>query len=83
MTDVFAQKLVQRYLRYTPADCDILVEERYDLNDLGFKGYIIHTPGHSPGSISVILENEIAIVGDTLFGVSENQYFRLMPMTQN
>jgi len=30
---------------------------------------LLHTPGHTPGSISVIIDNEIAIVGDTMFGV--------------
>lgn len=29
----------------------------------------IATPGHSEGSLSVIVDNELAIVGDTLFGI--------------
>ena len=69
MTDGLASKLVLRNFRYKPVDCDILVEERYDLNNLGFNSYLIHTPGHTSGSISVIIEDEIAIVGDTMFGV--------------
>jgi hydroxyacylglutathione hydrolase len=32
----------------------------------------IHTPGHSSDSICFILENEIGIVGDTMFGVFKN-----------
>lgn len=33
---------------------------------------IIPTPGHSKGSVSVIVDREIALVGDTLFGVFRN-----------
>lgn len=72
---VLARKLVFRYIRYKPVEYDILVEERYDLNNAGFNGYLLHTPGHTPGSMSVIIENEIAIVGDTMFGVFKGSVF--------
>jgi len=36
---------------------------------LGFNAYLTHTPGHTIGSMSLIVDNEIAIVGDTMFGV--------------
>jgi len=55
--------------RCKPCQCDILVETKFDLNDFGFNAYILHTPGHSPGSVSVIIDDEIAVVGDTMFGV--------------
>lgn len=29
----------------------------------------MHTPGHSIGSMSIIVDNEVAIVGDSMFGV--------------
>lgn len=33
----------------------------------GFEGIeLIHTPGHSSGSISILVDNEIALVGDTM-----------------
>jgi hydroxyacylglutathione hydrolase len=31
--------------------------------------YILRTPGHTEGSISVIVDDQVAIVGDALFGV--------------
>lgn len=31
--------------------------------------YLIHTPGHTAGSMSLIVDNEIALVGDAMFGV--------------
>ncbi len=40
--------------------------EEYRLNDFGIDGKIIHTPGHTPGSLSVILENGEAIIMDML-----------------
>ncbi len=56
-------------LGYAAADCDIAVDRGLNLEILGFPGYLVHTPGHSPGSISMIVDDEIALVGDTLFGV--------------
>jgi hydroxyacylglutathione hydrolase len=60
-------KALQPHFRYEPAEVDILVDERFDLQELGFNGYLIHTPGHSKGSLSLILDDEIAMVGDMLF----------------
>ena len=55
--------------RYHPCDYDLTFDKSFDLKDFGFNGYIIHTPGHTQGSISVIIDNEIALVGDTMFGI--------------
>lgn len=41
-------------------------ETKYDLKAHGINGYILHTPGHSDGSSSIILNDEIAIVGDLM-----------------
>ena len=43
---------------------DILVEDSFDLSEYGLSGKIIHTPGHSQGSISIILDNGETLVGD-------------------
>lgn len=55
--------------RYSPCDYDITFDDSFDLTDYGVNGYLIHTPGHTEGSISVIIDNEIALVGDTMFGI--------------
>ena len=39
-------------------------QSRKFLNDLGISGEIIHTPGHSNDSISLILDQGVALVGD-------------------
>lgn len=58
-----------RNVRCAPCRADVLVDERLDLDGYGFNAYILHTPGHSPGSQSVIVDDEIALVGDAMFGV--------------
>ena len=69
ISDRLSHRYLSRFFRYRPVDGDLTVADRYDLKPLGFQGYLLSTPGHSPGSLSVILEDEIAIVGDALFGV--------------
>ena len=60
---------------YKPCQYDILVDSTYDLKNAGFNAYILHTPGHSDGSMSVIVDDEIALVGDCMFGVFKGSAF--------
>ena len=39
----------------------------------GFKFKVLHTPGHSPGSLSFVF-NDFAVVGDTLFKIWYRSY---------
>lgn len=55
--------------RFTPVEPDIVIEGDYDLSTSEPPVNIIHTPGHTSGSICVIVNNEDAIVGDTLFNI--------------
>lgn len=43
---------------------DILMQDAYDLRPWGVEGKIYHTPGHSRGDISIVLDCGDAIVGD-------------------
>lgn len=52
---------------YPASPVDILMSETLDLSKYGVNGKVIETPGHSPGSVSVLLDNGEAVVGD-LFG---------------
>ena len=45
---------------------DIIIEDEIDLNSYGVNGRVIFTPGHTKGSISVVLDNGDAIIGDLL-----------------
>jgi len=48
---------------------DITFEEEFDLGEYGVKGRVLLTPGHTPGSISVMLDNNEVIVGDLMMGL--------------
>ncbi len=65
---VFAKQF-ESFARYQPCSCDLTVDEIFDLSGYGFNAYLIHTPGHTQGSISLIIDDEKALVGDTMFGV--------------
>jgi len=43
---------------------DMVIEGEYDLGPYGIPGAIVHTPGHSAGSLSVILDTGDVILGD-------------------
>ena len=60
---------------YDPVEADIRIEDRYEIEELGAGSYILHTPGHTHGSISFIAGNEHAFVGDSLFGIMKDSVF--------
>jgi hydroxyacylglutathione hydrolase len=47
---------------------DIVFTKSLSLVQLGINGYVLHTPGHTQGSASLITENGSAIVGDLIMG---------------
>jgi len=56
---IFSFKIPFR--KFTP---DILIGNKpYPLTEYGIDGYIMHTPGHTIGSLSIILDSGEAIVG--------------------
>ncbi len=77
----FIARLAARHPRplgYPPCKPDILIDETYDLRDAefdAFDAYLLHTPGHTPGSMSLIVDGEIALVGDALFGVAPRSIY--------
>ncbi len=60
------------YVAFTP---DLLLETGGELTSYGLDVVVIPTPGHSVGSISIVVDNEIALVGDALFGIFPNSAF--------
>lgn len=47
---------------------DIVFDAAWRLDEYGIAGEVIPTPGHSPGSVSLLLDNGEAIVGDLVMG---------------
>jgi len=54
--------------RFDPVSVDVAVEDGTSLRPWGIAGRVIETPGHTAGSISVLLDIGEAIVGDLLMG---------------
>jgi hydroxyacylglutathione hydrolase len=50
---------------------DTLVDDVFDLSEYGISGKVIHTPGHSQGSISIILDNGETLIGDMVRDVGD------------
>lgn len=75
-TNIFTKFLIksgrnsaQKHYNYDSVAVNVKVRANYDLNKYGFSSYVLHTPGHSRGSMSLIIDNDLAIVGDAMFGV--------------
>ena len=47
---------------------DVILGEEFRLDEYGIAGRVIPTPGHTPGSVSVLLDTGEAIVGDMVMG---------------
>ncbi len=71
----FIAPFLKKKFVYEPCQADVLVKDELDLSDYGFTARIIHTPGHTKGSMSLIIDNEIALVGDAMFGILPNKIF--------
>jgi len=65
-------KWVGRYASVAP---DIAISKRFDLQPFGIDGYVLPTPGHTAGSLSVVIEENHAIVGDTLFNIFKHSVY--------
>jgi glyoxylase-like metal-dependent hydrolase (beta-lactamase superfamily II) len=50
--------------RLEPIMPDLDFELELDIGPIGIPGRLIHTPGHSPGSCSILLKSGEAIIGD-------------------
>lgn len=52
----------------TPFEPEIILEDESDLSEYGIKARTIHTPGHTDGSISIIVSNGDVIAADLMTG---------------
>ncbi len=61
-----SRNIVLPMQRFTPCERAIPVSYGATLNQYGINAVILSTPGHTDGSISIIVDSEIAIVGDCM-----------------
>jgi glyoxylase-like metal-dependent hydrolase (beta-lactamase superfamily II) len=63
-TKLFSWTIVP-FVHVQPTEVDIVLEnEEFSLEEYGISGKVVYTPGHSSGSVSVLLETGEAFVGD-------------------
>jgi len=57
--------VLKPFMKFTGTPVDITLEDNeYSLESYGIHGRIIHTPGHTSGSMSLLLDTGDAFVGD-------------------
>lgn len=62
---IAAHRLFSPLIRVPTVDADLKIgDEEMRLDGYGIPGSVVHTPGHSPGSVSVLLDSGEAFVGD-------------------
>jgi len=67
--------VARKLMNFPGAEPDLLAEDQVDLTGFGFPGSVIHTPGHTHGSMVVLMEDGQLITGDTMFGLKSKQHF--------
>lgn len=55
-------------IKTAPAEPDIVIDGEIGLQEWGIDGRVLLTPGHTRGSISVLLDSGEAFVGDLIMG---------------
>lgn len=58
--------LVEWILRPQPTEADVVLADGERLDAYGLDAAVLHTPGHTPGSSSLIVAEQVAFVGDLL-----------------
>lgn len=62
---LFLPESVKKFLPFEP---DIIIENEMSLSEYGIAGRIIMTPGHTAGSVSILLDDGNVFVGDAIMG---------------
>jgi glyoxylase-like metal-dependent hydrolase (beta-lactamase superfamily II) len=62
----FDRRKISFIARVEPAEADIIISEELDLSEKNIPVKLLPLPGHSNGSLTVFVDDEIAIVGDNM-----------------
>jgi glyoxylase-like metal-dependent hydrolase (beta-lactamase superfamily II) len=68
-------KMLLPFFHFKSFTPDYTFDEFFSFSIPGITIEVITTPGHSDDSISIIVNNEIALVGDAMFGIFKNSIF--------
>jgi len=61
-------KMSRPFIKFPGTSADLVLEdEDFSLESYGIHGKVLHTPGHSSGSMSLLLDTGDAFVGDLAF----------------
>jgi len=77
MLSFLGRKLISTDRNFAPVEPDILISNEFLLDDFGIDGSVLFTPGHTRGSVSVLLRSGEAFVGDL---VSSFPFQSVFPM---
>ncbi len=65
-----SRKLMGNRRQFDPCMADITITDQYELNNFGLPGRVFPLPGHSAGSLGVLLDSGDAFIGDAAFNIS-------------
>ncbi len=65
LVSAVGRKMAPGPFAFEPVTAELEIDESLDLAEFGVQGRVLHTPGHTGGSLSVLLEDGHAVVGDT------------------
>jgi hydroxyacylglutathione hydrolase len=51
---------------YEGFEPDLWLDEGQTLNDFGFNARVVHTPGHTLGSLSLAMDDDVMMIGDAM-----------------
>jgi glyoxylase-like metal-dependent hydrolase (beta-lactamase superfamily II) len=74
-----SHKMIHIDPSFTAVKPEITIKDEYALNDYGIDGSVYWTPGHTSGSLSVIMRNGEAFVGD----LAANYFMTVFPLFAN
>lgn len=66
---------IARIGRYPAVEPDFVMSEELQLNEFDYRIQIIATPGHTAGSVTIIVDDRIAFVGDTMFNIQHETVY--------
>lgn len=64
----FVTRFLKKEITHTPLEVEHSVSEEITLEPFGVAASVLATPGHTPGSLSIVLPDNSAIIGDLLMG---------------